>query len=41
MEAIFAKKIAGAREISLAEMDQRPVAIKLRDASARLFSPFL
>ena len=41
MEAIFAKKIAGAREISLAEMDQRPVAIKLRDAIARLFSPFL
>lgn len=41
MEAIIAKKISNAREVTLAEMDARPVAIKLRDAIARLFSPYL
>ena len=41
MEKIIAQKIAGAREVSLAEMDGRPILIKLRDASARLFSPYL
>lgn len=29
------------REITLAEMDGRPLAIKLRDAAAKLFSPYL
>uniref|UniRef100_C6E665 Phospholipase D/Transphosphatidylase n=1 Tax=Geobacter sp. (strain M21) TaxID=443144 RepID=C6E665_GEOSM len=29
------------REVTLAEMDGRPLAIKLRDAAAKLFSPYL
>jgi cardiolipin synthase len=41
MEQIFAQKIAAAREVSLAEMDGRPLLIKLRDSIARLFSPYL
>jgi cardiolipin synthase len=41
MESIIARKIATAREVTLAEMDARPIAIKLRDAIARLFSPYL
>jgi cardiolipin synthase len=41
MAAIIARKIAGAREVSLEEMDGRPIAIKLRDSLARLFSPYL
>jgi cardiolipin synthase len=41
MEQIFAKKISDAREVTLAEMDSRPLLIKLRDAIARLFSPYL
>ncbi len=41
MDRIFARKIAGAREVTQAEMDGRPLLIKLRDASARLFSPYL
>jgi len=38
---VLARKMAGAREVTLAEMDARPVLIKLRDSSARLFSPYL
>ena len=41
VEQIFAKKISTAREVSLAEVDGRPLLIKLRDAIARQFSPFL
>ena len=41
MEEIIAKKLSAAREVTLAEMDGRPVLIKLRDAIARLFSPYL
>lgn len=41
MEAIVAKKISTAREVTLAEVDGRPILIKLRDATARLFSPYL
>jgi cardiolipin synthase len=41
MERIFAAKIGAAREVSQAEMDGRPLAIKLRDSVARLFSPYL
>jgi cardiolipin synthase A/B len=40
-EAIIATKLTNAREISLAEMDARPLPEKLRDAVARLFSPYL
>jgi cardiolipin synthase len=41
MEAIAARKIAAARAVTLAEADGRHVLIKLRDATARLFSPYL
>ena len=41
MEKIIAAKIAAAREITLAEADGRSLPEKLRDATARLFSPFL
>jgi len=41
MEKILAQKLAAAREITLAEVDARPLPGKLRDAIARLFSPYL
>jgi len=41
MVSIFQQKLRGAREVSLAEVDDRSVPGKLRDAAARLFSPFL
>jgi cardiolipin synthase len=41
MEKIIAKKIATAREVTLAEVDARTFPAKLRDALARLFSPYL
>lgn len=33
--------LACSREISLQEMDGRPLSVKLRDAAARLFTPYL
>ena len=41
MEKIVAQKISGAREVTLAEVDGRSLPVKLRDAFARLFSPYL
>jgi cardiolipin synthase len=41
MEKIIDRKISGAHEVTLAEVDARLVSVKLRDAVARLFSPFL
>ena len=41
MEKIIEKKISAAREVNLAEVDERPMPAKLRDAIARLFSPYL
>ncbi|HVU08490.1 MAG TPA: cardiolipin synthase [Verrucomicrobiae bacterium] len=41
MEKLIQKKISGAREVTLAEMDKRSLPVKLRDAIARLFSPYL
>ncbi len=41
MEQLIAKKISGAREVTLAEADSRSLPEKLRDALARLFSPYL
>jgi cardiolipin synthase len=41
MERILAKKLHGAHEVTLAEVDARTVPGKLRDALARLFSPYL
>ena len=41
MEKVIAKKIAAARQVTLAEVDGRNLPAKLRDAIARLFSPYL
>jgi len=41
MEKIIEGKISTAREVTQAEADQRPTLGKLRDAIARLFSPYL
>jgi cardiolipin synthase len=41
MKEIVRKKLAGAHAVTLAEVDARSVPGKLRDAIARLFSPFL
>jgi cardiolipin synthase len=41
MEKIMAGKISAAREVTLAEVDGRSLPGKLRDALARLFSPYL
>ena len=41
MEKVIEKKISTAREVTLAEVDKRSLPAKLRDAIARLFSPYL
>jgi cardiolipin synthase len=41
MELVIQKKLHGAHEVTLAEADARTVPGKLRDAIARLFSPYL
>lgn len=41
MEKFFQKKMSSAHEVSLAEADGRPLPARLRDAVARLFSPYL
>jgi cardiolipin synthase len=41
MKLVIEKKIHGAHEVTLPEVDARTVPGKLRDAFARLFSPFL
>jgi cardiolipin synthase len=41
MEKVIAKKLSAAREVTLVEMDARPLLARLRDAVARLFSPYL
>ncbi len=41
MAKFIRKKIASAREVTLAQIDKRPLPEKLRDAAARLFSPYL
>jgi cardiolipin synthase len=41
MEAVIQRKLRGAREVTLAEVDARSLPAKLRDAIARLFSPYL
>ena len=41
MGRIIANKLRGAREVSLAEVDGRSTPVKLRDAIARLFAPYL
>jgi cardiolipin synthase len=41
MAKVIEKKLQGAHEVKLSEVDTRSYASKLRDAIARLFSPFL
>jgi cardiolipin synthase len=41
MEKVIARKISTAHEVTLAEADARSISGKLRDAIARLFSPYL
>ena len=41
METVVQRKLRGAKRVTLAEMDARPVLIKLRDGVARLFTPYL
>jgi cardiolipin synthase len=41
MDAHVADKLKGAHEVTLGEADLRSLPAKLRDATARLFSPFL
>ena len=41
MELVIEQKLRHAREVTLAEADGRPLPAKLRDAMARLFSPYL
>lgn len=41
LESIVQDKLKGAREVTIAEVDARPLPIKLRDGAARLLSPYL
>jgi len=41
MERLIAKKLSNAHEVTMAEADARTMPGKLRDAIARLFSPYL
>ncbi len=41
MEKVIATKMSAAREVTLAEADGRSLPARLRDATARLFSPYL
>jgi cardiolipin synthase len=41
MEAVIQRKLHGAHEVTLAEVTARPLPAQLRDAIARLFSPYL
>ncbi|MGA2028795.1 MAG: phospholipase D-like domain-containing protein [Verrucomicrobiota bacterium] len=41
MERVIEEKISAAREVTLTEADGRSLPTKLRDATARLFSPYL
>jgi cardiolipin synthase len=41
VEALALERIARARRVTLADVDARPLPVKLRDGVARLFSPYL
>jgi hypothetical protein len=41
MESLVELKLRGAREVTLAEADGRSLPVKLLDATARLFMPYL
>lgn len=41
MDQVFDSRLAGARQVTLADVDGRAVWVKLRDGVARLFTPYL
>ena len=41
MEKLITQKMAAAKDVAKAEVDGRSTLVKLRDAIARLFSPYL
>ncbi len=41
VERLVAERIRRARRITLADVDARPMPVKLRDGLARLLSPYL
>jgi cardiolipin synthase len=41
IESLLLEKRASSREVTLAEVDARPLLVKLRDGAARLFAPYL
>lgn len=41
LETVVERRLAGARPLTLAEVDNRPLPVKLRDGVARLFTPYL
>jgi cardiolipin synthase len=41
LDAIIDEKIAGARAMCRAEIDARPLPVRLRDGLTRLLSPYL
>jgi cardiolipin synthase len=41
MEGLLQARIRAAQAVTLAEINARPLAVKLRDGAARLFAPFL
>jgi len=41
LAAVIGRKLVDAREVTLAELDARAITGKVRDAAARLFSPFI
>ncbi|MEW6305173.1 MAG: cardiolipin synthase [Verrucomicrobiota bacterium] len=41
LEAVVKRKLAGAHRVTQAELEARPLPVKLRDGVARLFNPYL
>ncbi|HEX5772918.1 MAG TPA: phospholipase D-like domain-containing protein, partial [Geomobilimonas sp.] len=41
LEEYFVAAVASSHQVSLAEMDARNLPVKVRDAAAKLFSPYL
>jgi cardiolipin synthase len=41
LNSLFEKKLKNAKNLSLEDVDGRPLPIKIRDGVARLFTPYL
>jgi len=41
LDGLIQARISGSRQLKLAEIDARPLPVKLRDGLARLFAPYL